>query len=505
MELAVKVSTQKPKAQLTFDQKQHQNNKLTAQERLQILFDDNTFVQIDKLVTHRCTNFGLENKKIDGDGVITGYGKINGKKVFAYSQNFGVLGGSLGELHAAKICKVMDLAAQSGCPIIGINDSGGARIQEGVDALAGYGEIFKRNVAISGVVPQISLIMGPCAGGAVYSPALTDFVFMTQDTSYMFVTGPKVVKTVLQEDLTQEELGGSEIHAKKSGVCDGVFKDDVDLLLGIKKLFRFIPQNNRGKDYAAVDTEIDRGQTQWLDRFTPNLSSLPYDVKQVVSCIIDRDDFFEIGKDFAKNIVTGFGKIGGINVGIIANQPLVLAGCLDINSSRKAARFIRFCDAFNIPIVTLVDVPGFLPGSSQEQNTIIKHGAKLLYAYAEATVPKVTVILKKAYGGAYIVMGSKHLGGDINLAWPNAEVAVMGPEAAVEIIFKKELADPDRVKKLVQDYRQKFATPQVAASRGYIDNIIAPSLTRSTVFNALSMLLGKQHNSYWKKHDNLPL
>lgn len=485
--------------------KQHQRGKLTAIERINILFDDNSFVEIDKFIQHRCYNFGTEEKQVEGDGVITGYGYIAGKKVFAYSQDFNVFGGSLSEKNAGKICKIMDLAAQTGCPIIGINDSGGARIQEGVDSLAGYGEIFKRNVELSGAVPQISLIMGPCAGGAVYSPALTDFIFMTENTSYMFVTGPKVVKQVLREDLTQDELGGADIHKKKSGVCDKSFKNDVDLLLNVKKLLKYIPQNCQEKAKKYETTDLPNREIKWLDMAIPNVSCHPYDMKQIILSIVDNREFFEIAEDFAKNIITGFARMDGINVGIIANQPLALAGCLDIQSSRKAARFIRFCDAFNIPIVTLVDVPGFLPGSTQEQNAIIKHGAKLLYAYAEASVPKITVIVKKAYGGAYIVMGSKHLGGDINFSWPNAEIAVMGPNAAVEIIFKKEADNPSKLKLLTEEYKDKFATPEVAASRGYIDDIIVPSSTRSKVISALNILIDKKVNKILKKHDNLPL
>jgi propionyl-CoA carboxylase beta chain len=485
--------------------KQHQKGKLTAIERINILFDTNTFVEIDKFIQHRCYNFETEKKQCNGDGVITGYGYIAGRKVFAYSQDFNVFGGSLSEKNAGKICKIMDLAAQTGCPIIGINDSGGARIQEGVDSLSGYGEIFKRNVELSGAVPQISLIMGPCAGGAVYSPALTDFIFMTENTSYMFVTGPKVVKQVLHEDLTQEQLGGTDIHKKKSGVCDKSFKNDVELLLCTRKLFKYIPQSHQEKIKKHDTTDSPNREIKWLDMAIPNVSSHPYDIKQIILSIVDNREFFEIAEDFAKNMVIGFARMDGINVGIIANQPLFLAGCLDIQSSRKAARFIRFCDAFNIPIVTLVDVPGFLPGSTQEQNGVIKHGAKLLYAYAEATVPKVTVIIKKAYGGAYIVMGSKHLGGDINFSWPNAEIAVMGPNAAVEIIFKKDLDNPKKVQFLTDEYKSKFATPEVAASRGYIDDIITPSHTRLKVVCALNMLMEKKVQKIWKKHDNLPL
>ncbi|AHX11687.1 propionyl-CoA carboxylase, beta subunit [Neorickettsia helminthoeca str. Oregon] len=481
------------------------NSKLSASERLEILFDNGEFTRIDDLVQHRCMNFGLEKRIVDGDGVITGYGYIKGRKVFAYSQDFSVLGGSLSEKNAGKICKIMDLAAKTRSPIIGINDSGGARIQEGVDSLAGYGEIFRRNVQLSGVVPQLSLIMGPCAGGAVYSPALTDFIFMVKNTSYMFVTGPKVVKTVLREDLTQDELGGTDVHTKKSGVCDKAFANDAELLISVRDFIDFLPQNNcEPSRKNSCNDPVDR-QTEWLNYSKPMVSNLPYDMKGIIGALVDDGYFFELGSEFAKNILTGFARIGGMNIGIVANQPLVLAGCLDINSSRKAGRFVRFCDAFNIPILTLVDVPGFLPGSVQEQNAIIKHGAKLLYAYAEATVPKVTLIVKKAYGGAYIVMGSKHLASDVNLAWPEAEVAVMGPEAAVEIIFKREISTPGRAAELALEYKAKFANPKVPASRGYIDSIITPADSRRKIIEAFEMLSGKESTTLWKKHDNLPM
>ncbi|KYH12757.1 acyl-CoA carboxylase subunit beta [Neorickettsia sp. 179522] len=487
---------------------QSPTSKLTARERLEILFDDGKFVEIDSLVRHRCTNFGLEKKSIDGDGVIAAHGQINGRSVFAYSQDFSVFGGSLSEKNASKICKIMDLAAKTRAPIIGINDSGGARIQEGVDSLGGYGEIFLRNVQLSGVVPQISLIMGPCAGGAVYSPALTDFIFMVKDTSYMFVTGPKVVKTVLKEDLTQNELGGSEIHTKKSGVCDKAFENSVEMLIMVRNFLDFLPQNNIEAPRQKECTDSVFRQIEWLDRSTPVVSNLPYDMGNIIRAIVDDGEFFELSPDFAKNVLIGFAHIGGICIGVVANQPSILAGCLDINSSRKAARFVRFCDAFNIPILTLVDVPGFLPGSSQEQNAIIKHGAKLLYAYAEATVPKVTLIVKKAYGGAYIVMGSKHLGGDINFSWPNAEIAVMGPEAAVEIVFKREIDTPDRIdriRELASDYRAQIANPRIPAARGYLDDIIKPSDSRRKIAEAFRMLAGKKMEKPWRKHDNLPL
>lgn len=479
--------------------------KLSARERLEVLFDGAEFTEIDRFVHHRCTNFGLEKKIVDGDGVIAAHGKINGRSVFTYSQDFSVLGGSLSEQNALKICKVMDLAAKTRSPIIGINDSGGARIQEGVDSLGGYGEIFSRNVQLSGVVPQISLIMGPCAGGAVYSPALTDFIFMVQNTSYMFVTGPKVVKTVLNEDLTQNELGGSDIHTKKSGVCDRAFANDIELLIAVRKFLDFLPQNNIETPSRGKSTDPVCRQIEWLDRATPVVSSLPYDMSNIIRTLVDDGEFFELSPDFAKNIIIGFAHIGGTRIGIVANQPLTLAGCLDIHSSRKAGRFVRFCDAFNIPILTLVDVPGFLPGSLQEQNAIIKHGAKLLYAYAEATVPKVTLIVKKAYGGAYIVMGSKHLGGDINFSWPNAEIAVMGPEAAVEIIFRREIDTPGKVAELASDYRTRIATPKISAARGYLDDVIQPSESRKKIAEAFAMLSSKTTEKFWKKHDNLPL
>lgn len=486
-------------------EKQHQKGKLTARERLKVLLDKKSFEEFGLFVEHRSNNFGLADKKTPGDGVVTGRGTINGKEVFVYSQDFTVLGGSLSETNAQKICKVMDLALNSGCPIIGLNDSGGARIQEGVDSLSGYGEIFQRNVDASGIIPQISLIMGPCAGGAVYSPALTDFTFMVNNTSYMFVTGPDVIKKVTYEDVTQEELGGARLHTSKTGIADKAFKNDIEALLQVREFISYLPSSNTStltKKYTQ--DPIDRNNII-LKSIIPHSSNLPYDVRHIVNEIVDEGEFFEIQPDFANNILIGFARFNGLTTGIVANQPLHLAGCLDINSSRKAARFIRFCDAFNIPIVTLVDVPGFLPGINQEHNGIIKHGAKLLYAYAEATVPKITIITRKAYGGAYIVMNSKHLKGDINYSWDNAEIAVMGPESAVEIIFREHLQDKEKIALLIEEYRKKFSTPLVAASRGFIDDIIHPQHTRYKICQALKFLSNKKVEKRWRKHDNLPL
>ncbi len=482
---------------------QHSNGKLTARERLDALLDEGSFEEFDMFMEHRCTHFGMQDKQIPGDGVVTGHGTINGRSVYVYSQDFTVLGGSLSEANARKICKVMDMATRTGAPLIGINDSGGARIQEGVDSLSGFGEIFQRNVIASGVIPQISLIMGPCAGGAVYSPALTDFTFMVRDSSYMFVTGPEVVKTVTHEEVTRDDLGGADIHAQKTGVADMAFDNDLEAIVQVRRLLNFLPTSNR-HPLPEIPTEdpADRIELS-LNTLVPANPNKPYDMKELVLRVVDEGDFFEIQPDFAKNILVGFGRIQGRPVGIVANQPLFLAGCLDIDASRKAARFIRFCDAFNIPLVTFVDVPGFLPGTSQEYNGIIKHGAKLLYAYAEATVPKITVITRKAYGGAYIVMGSKHLRGDINYAWPSAEIAVMGPEGAVEIVFRTNNADEKAAK--ADEYRKNFASPFVAASRGYLDDIIRPQNTRNRVARALAMLQDKEQQTPWKKHDNLPL
>ena len=484
---------------------QHERGKLTARERIEVLLDPDSFEEYDMFVEHRCNNFGMTDKKVPGDGVVTGHGTINGRLVFIYSQDFTVLGGSLSETNAKKICKIQDMAMRMGAPIIGINDSGGARIQEGVDSLSGFAEIFQRNVIASGVVPQISLIMGPCAGGAVYSPALTDFTIMVRGSSYMFVTGPDVVKTVTHEEITQDELGGANVHSKHTGVADLAFDNDIEALLQVRRLFNFLPLNNRAPvPVWPTDDPADRVEMS-LNTLVPDNATKPYDMYDLILKVVDEGDFFEIAPDFAKNIIVGFGRMEGATVGFVANQPVEMAGCLDIDASRKAARFIRFCDAFSIPVVSFVDVPGFLPGTAQEHNGIIKHGAKLLYAYAEATVPKVTVITRKAYGGAYIVMSSKHLRGDINYAWPTAEIAVMGPEGAVEIIFKGKLDGPEAVKAQVQDYRDKFASPFSAATRGYLDDIIRPQNTRWRLCRTLDMLKTKQLENPWKKHDNLPL
>lgn len=457
-------------------------------------------------VEHRCANFGMEKNIISGDGVVTGHGTINGRLVFVYSQDFTVLGGSLSEANAKKICQIMDMAMKVKAPIIGINDSGGARIQEGVDSLGGYGEIFQRNVLASGVIPQISLIMGPCAGGAVYSPALTDFIFMVRDSSYMFVTGPEVVKAVTHENVTHEKLGGADVHTIKSGVVDLAFENDIEALLQTRRLFNMLPLSNR--DIPAKRSTHDPADRvdMSLNTLVPDNPNKPYDMKELIERIVDEGDFFELQSDFAKNIIIGLGYMEGTPVGIVANQPMYLAGCLDINASRKAARFIRFCDAFNIPIITFVDVPGFLPGVEQEYNAIIKHGAKLLYAYAEATVPKITVITRKAYGGAYIVMNSKHLRGDLNYAWANAEIAVMGAKAAVEILFRNKNTEGEAgIEAKIDEYQQKFTTPFTAAARGFLDDIIRPQNTRWRLCRALAFLKNKQVETPWKKHDNLPL
>ncbi|WP_339045319.1 acyl-CoA carboxylase subunit beta [Candidatus Mesenet endosymbiont of Agriotes lineatus] len=481
---------------------QHKKGKLTARERICILFDKNSFQEYDAFAEHRSENFGMA--KIPGDGVITGCGKINGRTVFAYAQDFTVFGGSLGQTHANKICKIMDKALSVRAPIIGLNDSGGARIQEGTDSLSGYGEIFQRNVDASGIIPQISLIMGPCAGGAVYSPALTDFVFMVKDTSYMFVTGPDVVKKVTYEDVSYKDLGGAKIHESKTGIADLVFTNDIEALIQVRQFLSFLPDNNSKSPIFRPTSDPVDYMDDSLNTLIPPNCNVPYDMYELIEKICDERVFCEIKPNFARNIIIGFGRIGGNTVGIVANQPMQLAGCLDVNASCKSARFIRFCDAFNVPIITLIDVPGFLPGTNQEHNGIIKHGAKLLYAYAEATVPKISVITRKAYGGAYIVMNSKHLRGDINYAWPNAEIAVMGSEGAVEIIFRQE-KDPNKIKSLVQEYRTKFANPFLAASRGFIDDIIYPSHTRSCLYNSLEMLKNKKTNKPWRKHDNLPI
>ena len=484
---------------------QHSKGKLTARERLEVLLDEGSFEEYGLYVEHRSTDFGLEKQITAGDGVVTGYGTIFGRPVMVYSQDFTVLGGSLSETQAEKICKILDKARDMRVPVIGINDSGGARIQEGVKSLGGYGEIFQRNVDLSGVVPQISLIMGPCAGGAVYSPALTDFIFMVENSSYMFVTGPDVVKTVTNEEISKEDLGGAKLHTKKTGVVDGAFKDDVTLLMQMRRLLSFLPLSNTDKIPELEVSDPTNRKNFELDDLVPENPNKPYDMRELIMKIIDEEDFFEIKPDYAKNIIVGLARIAGKTVGIVANQPLHLAGCLDINSSSKAGRFIRFCDAFNIPIISLVDVPGFLPGKDQEHSGIIKHGAKLLYAYAEATVPKITIITRKAYGGAYIVMGSKHLKGDVNYAWANTEIAVMGAKGAVEILFKKDKDDVEKLQEHFQNYMQKFVSPISAASRGFIDEIISPNNTRWRIYHALLLLERKKQTKPWKKHDNLPI
>ena len=488
---------------------QHKRGRLTARERLDLLLDRGSFRELDAFVVHRTHDFGLDKKKYLGDSVVTGWGTIAGRLVYVFSQDFTVFGGSLGEAHAEKICKIMDMALKNGAPIIGLNDSGGARIQEGVVSLGGYADIFLRNTLASGVIPQISAVMGPCAGGAVYSPALTDFIFMVRNSSYMFITGPDVVKAVTHEEVSFEELGGADVHSSKSGVCHVAGDTEADTLYMIRMLLSYVPQNNM-EDPPYLPTNDDPlRKEEALDSFVPDDPSKPYDMKEVMRMIMDDGQFYEIHENFATNIVVGFARLGGHSVGIIANQPAVLAGVLDIDASGKAARFIRFCDAFNIPIVTFEDVPGFLPGTVQEHGGIIKAGAKLLYAYCEATVPKLTVVTRKAYGGAYDVMSSKHIRGDLNLAWPTAEIAVMGPDGAVNIIFRKELAEADDpVKKkaeLVAEYRAKFANPYIAASRGYIDDVIEPSETRPRLINGLEMLSNKRDTNPPKKHGCTPL
>jgi len=484
---------------------QHAKGKLTARERLDILLDPDSFEEWDMFVEHRSHDFGIDAQKVPGDGVVTGYGDINGRLVFVFSQDFTVFGGSLSEAHAEKICKIMDQALNVGAPVIGLNDSGGARIQEGVASLAGYAEVFERNVLASGVIPQISLIMGPCAGGAVYSPAMTDFIFMVKDSSYMFVTGPDVVKTVTHEEVSAEDLGGALTHTTRSGVADLAFDNDVDALAMLRRFFNYLPLSNREKAPARPTDDpagrIDRS----LDTLVPDNPNQPYDIKELIHTIVDDGDFFELQPEHARNIVIGFARMAGAVVGIVANQPLVLAGCLDIKSSIKAARFVRFCDAFSIPVVTFVDVPGFMPGTAQEYGGIIKHGAKLLYAYAECTVPKITVITRKAYGGAYDVMSSKHLRGDVNLAWPSAEIAVMGAKGAVEIIFREEKNDPAKLAAREAEYKAKFANPFIAGARGYVDDVIEPHETRRRICRALVMLANKKIDDPWRKHGNIPL
>ena len=484
---------------------QHAKGKLTARERVDVLLDEGSFEELDMYVEHNAVDFGMAEQRIPGDGVVTGSGTVNGRLVFVFSQDFTVFGGSLSERHAQKICKVMDAAMKVGAPVIGLNDSGGARIQEGVASLGGYAEVFQRNVLASGVVPQLSLIMGPCAGGAVYSPAMTDFIFLVKDSSYMFVTGPEVVKTVTNEVVTQEELGGAVTHTTKTGVADVAFENDIEALMAAREFVSLLPSNNRdGVPEVPSDDPWDRIEDS-LDTLIPASANQPYDMHELVRKVLDEGDFFEIAPNHAANIICGFGRVEGRTVGVVANQPTVLAGVLDINASKKAARFVRFCDAFEIPIVTFVDVPGFLPGTAQELGGIIKHGAKLLFAYAEATVPKITVITRKAYGGAYDVMASKHLRGDLNYAWPTAEIAVMGAKGAVEIIFRSERDCPDKIAEKTKEYEDRFANPFVAASKGFIDEVIYPHSTRRRIALGLRKLRGKRLENPWKKHDNLPL
>ncbi len=484
---------------------QHAKGKLTARERIDVLLDEGSFEETDMFVEHRSTQFGMEAQRIPGDGVVTGRGTIGGRLVYVFSKDFTVFGGSLSGAHAAKIVKIQTMALTNGAPIIGLFDAGGARIQEGVEALAGYADIFLQNTLASGVIPQISVIMGPCAGGDVYSPAITDFIFMVKDTSYMYVTGPDVVKTVTNEVVTHEDLGGARVHSQKSGVADGAFENDLEALSEVRRLIGFLPLSNREKPPVRDSYDDPERDEASLDTLVPANPNQPYDIKELILKTVDEAEFFEIGPDFAKNIVTGFGRLDGQTVGIVANQPQVLAGVLDIDSSRKAARFVRFCDAFDIPLVTFVDVPGFMPGTRQEYGGLIKHGAKLLFAYAEATVPKLTVITRKAYGGAYDVMSSKHLRGDVNYAWPSAEIAVMGAKGAVEIIFRKEAGDPEALAAREAEYKEKFANPFVAAGLGYIDDVIMPHGTRRRLIRALRTLKGKVQSNPWKKHDNIPL
>jgi propionyl-CoA carboxylase beta chain len=489
--------------------RQHEQGKLLARERLAILLDSGSFVELDRLRTHGCTDFEMQQQKFFGDAVVSGYGAIDGRLVYVYSQDFTVFGGSLSNVVAQKICKVMDLAVKNGAPIIGINDSGGARIQEGVDSLAGYGDIFLRNVKASGVVPQISAIMGPCAGGAVYSPAITDFVYMVKTNSYMFITGPDVIKTVTHEDVTKDELGGAETHSSRSGVAHFAANTEKDCLLMIRELMSFLPSNNQEDPPFRATNDDPLRRDKKLRDLVPDNPNRPYDMKELIGAVIDEGYFYEVQRDFASNILVGFARLGGRPVGIVANQPASLAGCLDIDASVKGARFIRFCDCFNIPIVTFVDVPGFLPGTSQEYDGIIRHGAKLLYAYAEATVPKVTIVTRKAYGGGYIVMSSKHLSADINLAYPTGEIAVMGPEGAINIVFRdllQKAADPTKARdQMAQQYRDTFANPFKAAEQGYIDSIIFPEDTRPVLIRSLEMLKNKQDHNPPKKHGNIPL
>lgn len=489
--------------------RQHESGRNTARERLDILLDPGSFREIGGFVEHRSHNFGMEKQRHPGDSVITGWGTIDGRPVYVYSQDFTVVGGSVSEAHAQKICKLVEMAMRNGAPVIGLNDSGGARIQEGVESLAGYADIFLRNTMASGVIPQLSAIMGPCAGGSVYSPALTDFIFMVKNTSYMFITGPDVVKQVTHEEVSFEDLGGASVHSAKSGVCHMVGENETETLLLLRQLLSYVPQNNM-EDAPFMATQDDplRADPE-LDNIVPDSPNKPYDIKEIVGRVVDRDTFFEIQADYAANIVVGFARLGGHSVGIVANQPMVLAGVLDIQASEKAARFIRFCDCFNIPIVTFVDVPGYLPGTDQEHHGIITSGAKLLYAYCEATVPKLTVTTRKAYGGAYCVMSSKHIRSDLNLAWPTAEIAVMGPEGAVEIIYRRDLQQSDDAPalkaKLAAEYREKFANPYIAAARGFVDDVIEPRDTRARLINALGVLQNKRDENPPKKHGNIPL
>ena len=488
---------------------QHKKGRLTARERLDLLLDKGSFRELDPFIVHRTTDFGLDKKKFMSDSVVTGWGTIDGRLIYVFSQDFTVFGGSLGEVHAEKIVKLMDMAIKNGAPVIGLNDSGGARIQEGVVSLGGYADIFLRNTLASGVVPQLSVIMGPCAGGAVYSPALTDFIFMLRDSSYMFVTGPDVVKTVTNEIVSFEDLGGASVHSEVSGICHVAADSEADTLFLVQKLLSYLPQNNMEDPPFVPNGDDPLRRDRELDSIIPDDPSKPYDVKEIISRVMDNGEFFEIHASYAMNIVVGFARLGGHSVGIVANQPAVLAGVLDIESSEKAGRFIRFCDSFNIPVITFEDVPGFLPGTVQEHGGIIRSGAKLLYAYCEATVPKLTVVMRKAYGGAYDVMSSKHIRGDLNVAWPSAEIAVMGPDGAVNIIFRHELAEADdpvaRKAELVEEYREKFANPYVAASRGFIDDVIEPRDTRPRLINALEMLQNKRDSNPPKKHGNIPL
>ncbi len=484
---------------------QHKRGKLTARERIELLLDAGSFEEIDMFVEHNCQEFGMQERKIPGDGVVTGWGTVNGRPLYVYAKDFTVFGGSLSQTHAGKINKVQDMALRNGVPLVGILDSGGARIQEGVNALGGYAEVFQRNTLASGVIPQINVIMGPCAGGDVYSPALTDFIFMVRESSYMFVTGPDVVKTVTNEEVTAEELGGAKVHTHKSSVADGAYDNDVEALAELRRLIDFLPLSNRSGVPERPSFDVRDRTELSLDTLIPDNPNMSYDMYELVLKIVDESDFFEIQRDFAKNIITGFGRVEGKTVGFVANQPMVAAGVLDSNASRKAARFVRFCDCFEIPIVTLVDVPGFLPGTAQEYGGLIKHGAKLLFAYAEATVPKITVITRKAYGGAYDVMASKHLRGDMNYAWPTAEIAVMGAKGGVEIIFRKDMDDEAAMAKHTQEYEENLLNPFVAAKRGYVDEVILPHNTRRCVARALALFAGKKLENPWKKHGNIPL